>query len=94
LIVHAFGVYQNGYIEDFNGQVTKTLTKKLLFKHDIKFPYTNADQLNVNKCKLPISVRYLEVISVIYQREKVNNMSNMNALTFMKVEEGIEANWA
>ncbi len=30
------------------------------------------------------------MISLVYQREKMNYMSNMNALTFMKVEEGIE----
>ncbi len=66
LIAHAFSAYQNGYIDDSNGQVTKTLIKELLFKHDIKSPYINADQLNVNKCKLPINVKYLEVISVIY----------------------------
>jgi hypothetical protein len=94
LIAYAFGVCQNGYIEDSKGQVIKTLTKELLFKHDIKPPYTNAKQWNVNKCKLPISVRFPKVIFVIYQREKVNNMSNKNALTFMKVEEGIEADWA
>jgi hypothetical protein len=31
---------------------------------------------------------------VIYQREKVNYMSNKNALTFMKIEEEIEVDWA
>jgi hypothetical protein len=31
---------------------------------------------------------------MIYQREKVNYMSNKNALTFMNVEEGIEVDWA
>jgi hypothetical protein len=31
---------------------------------------------------------------MIYQREKVNYMSNKNALIFMKVEEGIEVDWA
>ncbi len=37
---------------------------------------------------------YPIVIFVIYQREKVNYMNNKNALTFMKVEEGIEVDWA
>ncbi len=45
---------------------------------------------NIKKCKLPINVKYHVIIFVIYQREKVNYMSNKNALTFMKVEEGIE----
>ncbi len=43
LIAHAFGVYKNGYVEDPNGHVTKTLVEELLFKHDIKPPYTNAN---------------------------------------------------
>jgi hypothetical protein len=40
------------------------------------------------------NIRCLVVIYVVYQREKVQYMSNMNALTFMKVEEGIEVDWA
>jgi hypothetical protein len=31
---------------------------------------------------------------VIFQREKVNYMSNNNELTFMKIEEEIEVDWA
>ncbi len=34
------------------------------------------------------------MIYVIYKREKVNYMNNKNALTFMKVKEGIKVNWA
>ncbi len=52
--------------------MTKALVEKLLYKHDIKPPYTNVDHRNINKCKLPISVRYPTIIYVIYQREKVN----------------------
>jgi len=37
---------------------------------------------------------YPIVIFVIYQREKVNYMNNKNALTFMKVEKGIDVDWA
>jgi hypothetical protein len=40
------------------------------------------------------NIRCLVVIYVVYQREKVQYMSNMNALTFMNVEEGIEVDWA
>jgi hypothetical protein len=65
-----------------------------LFKYDIKPSYINANQWNVNKCKLPLNVRYLTIIFMIYQKEKVNYMSNKNALTFMKVEKGIEVDWA
>lgn len=66
LIANAFGVYQSGYVEDPKGQVTKAIVEELLYKHDIKSPYTNVDQWNVKKCKLLINVRYLIVISVIY----------------------------
>jgi hypothetical protein len=43
LIVDAFGVCKNGYVEDPNGHVTKILVEELLFKHDIKPPYTNVN---------------------------------------------------
>ncbi len=43
LIVDALGVCYNGYIEDPKGPMTKMLAKELLFKHDIKLPYTNVD---------------------------------------------------
>jgi hypothetical protein len=41
-----------------------------------------------------VNVRYHAIILVIYQKEKVNYMSNKNALTFMKVEDEIEVDWA
>jgi hypothetical protein len=50
--------------------VTKALAKSLLYKDNIKPPYINANQWNVKNCKLPISVIYLAIISVIYQKEK------------------------
>lgn len=37
---------------------------------------------------------YHAVLFVIYQREKVNYMNNKNTLTFIKVEDGIEVDWA
>ncbi len=43
LIANAFGVYKSGYVENPNGHVTKTLVEELLFKHDIKPQYTNAN---------------------------------------------------
>jgi hypothetical protein len=73
--------------------VTKTLVEKLLFKHDIKPLDTNVDQWNIKKCKMPINIKYPIVICMIYQKEKMNYMSNKNALTFMKVE-GIKVDWA
>ncbi len=43
LIANVFSVYQSGYVEDPEGYMTKTLAKKLLFKHGIKPPYINAN---------------------------------------------------
>jgi len=43
MIVNAFGVCNSGYVENPHGHVTKTLVEELLFKHDIKPPYTNAN---------------------------------------------------
>jgi len=74
--------------------VTKMLVEELLFNHDIKPPFINANKWNVKNCKMLINIRYPTVISMVYQREKVNYMNNMNALTFMKVEEGLEVDWA
>ncbi len=65
-----------------------------MFYHDIKPPYTIVNQNNGQKSKMPFNNRYPIVIFVVYQREKVNYMSNKNAFAFMKVEEGIEVAWA
>ncbi len=88
IIGYAFGVYQSGYVEDPKGHVTKMLVEELLFNHDIKPLYINTNKWNIKKWKFPINIRYLSDTFVVYQREKVNYMNNMNALTFMKVEEG------
>ncbi len=42
------------------------------------------------KSKMPFNIRYPTMIFVVYYTKKVNYMSNMNAFTFMKVEERIE----
>lgn len=41
-----------------------------------------------------INIIYLVVIYVVYQKEKVNDMSNKNALAFMNLDEGLEVDWA
>ncbi len=74
--------------------MTKALEEELLYKHNINPPYTNVDQWNIKKCKLPITFKYPAIISVIYQNVKVNYMNNKNALTFMKVEDGVKVDWA
>jgi hypothetical protein len=90
----AFNVCQARYVEDPKGQVNKLVVGELLYDHDIKPPYTNANWWNRKKFKVPFNIRYPTMIFVVYYKEKVNYMSNNNAFTFMKVEEGIEVDWA
>jgi hypothetical protein len=42
-----------------------------------------------------INITYQAIIFVVYRKENVNYMSNRNALTFMKVEEGfvVDKTW-
>jgi hypothetical protein len=46
------------------------------------------------KSKMLINIIYRVVIYVVYQKEKVNYMSNKNALAFMNLDEGLEVDWA
>jgi hypothetical protein len=50
--------------------------------------------MEFKKCKISFNIRYPIVIYVVSKREKMNYMCNMNALTFMKVQEDIEVDWA
>lgn len=65
IMTNAFGVCQSGYIKDSKGQMNKMVVE-LLFSHDIKPPYTNADQWNVKKRKIPYNIKYPVVIFVVY----------------------------
>jgi hypothetical protein len=94
MMAHAFRVCQVGYIEDPKGQMNKLVVGELLYIHGIKPPYTNANQWNKKRSKMTFNIRYPTMIFMVYLKEKVNYMSNRNAFTFMKVEEGIEVDWA
>ncbi len=43
---------------------------------------------------LPYSIRYLAIISVIYQREKVQYFSNKHAITLVRAKKGQKVDWA
>jgi hypothetical protein len=43
IIIDAFKFCHSEYVEDPMGQVTKMLVEELLFRHDMKPPYTNAN---------------------------------------------------
>jgi hypothetical protein len=76
MMVDAFDVCQARYIEDPKKQVNKLVVEELLYNHGIKPPYTNADQWNVKKFKMSFNIKYPIVISMVYQRKKVNYMIN------------------
>ncbi len=43
---------------------------------------------------MPYFVKYLAIISIIYQKEKVQYFSNKNAITLMMAEKGQKVDWA
>ncbi len=71
LIVDVFGVCVEGYIEDMKGQVNKTLAVKALQGCRLALANSFADQWNIKNLGLPYFIKYLAIIIVIYQREKV-----------------------
>ncbi len=42
----------------------------------------------------PYYVKYLAIIFIIYQREKVQYLSNKNGITLVKAKKGQKVNWA
>ncbi len=49
--------------------------------------------MNVKSLGLPYSIGYLAIISIIYQREKVQHFSNKNAITLVRAEKGQQVDW-
>ncbi len=60
-----------GYVEEPKGQVSKSLVIQAL--QNCKFTLANsfANQWNAKNLGLPNSIKYLFIISIIYQKEKV-----------------------
>jgi len=50
--------------------------------------------MNAKSLGLPYSIKYLAIISMIYQRDKVKYFSNKNAITLMRVEKWKKVDWA
>ncbi len=42
---------------------------------------------------MPYSIRYLAIISIVYQKEKVQYCNNKNVITLVKVDKGQKVNW-
>jgi hypothetical protein len=77
-------VCAEGYIEEPKGQVSKPLIVNALQNCRLTPVNSFPDQWNVKSLGLPYFVRYLAIMFVIYQREKVQYFSNKNAITLVK----------
>ncbi len=53
-----------------------------------------AYQWNAKSLGLPYFVKYLTIIFVIYQREKVQQFNNINIITLVKAKKGQKVDWA
>jgi hypothetical protein len=71
MIVDVFGVCVEGYVDKLKRQVSKSVVVQAL--QSCRFSPTNylANQWNAKNLGLPYFVKYLTIISIIYQREKV-----------------------
>jgi hypothetical protein len=71
LIVDVFGLCAEGYVEEVKGHVSKSLVIQTLQSCRLALANFSADQWNAKSLALPYFIKYLAIIFVIYQREKV-----------------------
>jgi len=71
LIVDVFGVCAKGYVEGSKGQVNKSLANQTLQSCRLAPRNSSINQWNAKSLGLPYFVKYLAIISIIYQKEKV-----------------------
>ncbi len=83
-----------GYGEELKGQVSKSLAIHALQSCRLAPKNSFINQWNAKSLGLPCSIIYPTIISIIYQREKVQYLSNKNDVTLMKVEKGQHVDWA
>ncbi len=75
LIVDVFRVCADGYIKEPKGQVSQALQGCGLALANF-----STYQWNTKSLVLPSYIRYLTIISIIYQKEKVQYFNNKNAI--------------
>jgi len=88
LIVDIFGICVEKYLEDRKGHVSKSLTVHELQSCRLAFANSFADQWNAKSMGLPYSIKYPAIISIVYQREKVQYFNNKNVITLVIIEKG------
>jgi len=82
-----------GYVEELKGQVNKSLAIQALQSCRLAPANFFTYQWNTKNLGLPYFVRYPAIISVIYQKEKVQYFNNKNVITFMRVEKRQKVDW-
>ncbi len=83
-----------GYVEELKGQVSKSLAVQALQSCKLAHANSFIDQWNVKNLGLPYFVKYPTIISVIYQKEKVQYFSNKIVVTLVKIKKGEKIDWA
>ncbi len=94
LIIDVFGVCAEGYVAEPKGQASKSLVFQALQSCRLAPANSFVDQWNVKSLGLPYFVKYLAIISIIYQKEKVQYLINKNVITLVKTEKGQKVDWA
>ncbi len=94
LIVDVFGVCEETYVKKPKGQVSKSLVIQTLQSYRLAPTNSSTDQWNAKSLGLPYPIKYLAIISIIYQREKVPYFCNKNVITLVKVKKGQQIDWA
>ncbi len=88
LIVDVFGVCVEGYVNDPKGQASKSLTVQALQSYRLTPTNSSTYQWNAKCLGFPYFVRYLVIMYVIYQRQKVQYFSNKNVITLVRTQKG------
>ncbi len=73
----------DGYVEELKGQVNESLVVQALQSCRLAPANSSTNQWNTKNISLPYSVKYLDIISIIFQMEKVQYFSNKNIITLM-----------
>ncbi len=94
LVVDVFGMCAEGYVEELKGQVSKSLAVQALQNCRLAPTNSSPDKWNVKNLGLPYSVRYPTIISIIYQREKVQYFCNKNVIALVRAKKGQKVDWA
>ncbi len=94
LILDVFGVCVNGYVKEPKGHVSKSQVVHALQSYKLALANSSTNQWNTKSLGLPYSVKYPTIMSIIYQKEKVQYFNNKNAITIMRAKKGQKVDWA